>query len=353
MTKIGRLWKLIFVVCLLAVPTESRAQNAFAGIYTGSFFSSGDSGQFAVLLRTNGVAIFLAFDNFDETGFVNQSVTVAANGSFSKTNIDGEGTNITGQFTAGGLSGTYTSPGVTGGTFSGSRRSNAGSTRSIAGFYSGPLAGDVFVNGADVGDFNATFYYILSADGVGTSLIEGPATVLGQTEQFESGNFDVGITPSNICTSFSAPGASFTCSFNSSTFTYFGSFAFSDSGISISGDWSLTRQEPLPNNAPVAVADSYATTGSRSLVIAAPGVLANDSDPEGDPITASLVSGPANGSVTLQFNGGFTYNPTAGFDGVDSFSYRAGDGLAFGNTASVTIAVEGVVALPWLPLLLE
>ena len=57
------------------------------------------------------------------------------------------------------------------------------------------------------------------------------------------------------------------------------------------------------------------------MTIAAPGVLANDTDADGESLTAILVSGPAHGTVSLQPNGGFTYTPAAGFSGTDAFTY--------------------------------
>ena len=60
--------------------------------------------------------------------------------------------------------------------------------------------------------------------------------------------------------------------------------------------------------------------------MAAPGVLANDTDPDGDPLTAVLVTGPSHGTLTLNANGSFTYTPAANFTGTDSFTYRASDG---------------------------
>ena len=68
-------------------------------------------------------------------------------------------------------------------------------------------------------------------------------------------------------------------------------------------------------------------------------VLANDRDPEGKPLTAVRVSGPTKGTLTLNANGTFTYRPNAGFVGTDSFTYRASDGLATSNVATVTITV--------------
>src|SRR5206468_1341572 len=79
---------------------------------------------------------------------------------------------------------------------------------------------------------------------------------------------------------------------------------------------------------PVAVNDSYTVAENTPLSIATPGVLANDSDADGDPITAVLAVGPAHGSLTLNPNGSFTYAPTTNFLGADSFTYNANDGFA-------------------------
>jgi VCBS repeat-containing protein len=54
-----------------------------------------------------------------------------------------------------------------------------------------------------------------------------------------------------------------------------------------------------------------------------------------------LVSGPANGSLTLNANGSFTYTPNADYSGSDSFTYRANDGSTSSNLATVTIVVNG------------
>lgn len=82
--------------------------------------------------------------------------------------------------------------------------------------------------------------------------------------------------------------------------------------------------------------DGYATAAGTPLVVAAAqGVLANDSDPEGNPFTASLVTGPANGTLTLNPDGSFSYTPNAGFQGQDSFTYA----VTGGDTATATIAV--------------
>jgi VCBS repeat-containing protein len=96
------------------------------------------------------------------------------------------------------------------------------------------------------------------------------------------------------------------------------------------------------NDAPTAAIDAYFMDEDSSLDVLASGVLANDSDPDGDPLTAVLVDGPANGSLTLNDDGSFNYTPNANFNGTDSFTYKANDGLADSNPAAVSIAVNSV-----------
>ena len=94
------------------------------------------------------------------------------------------------------------------------------------------------------------------------------------------------------------------------------------------------------NSPPAAQADSFATDEDTQLTVNAPGVLANDTDPNNDPLSAVEVSDPANGTMTLDPDGSFAYTPNAGFSGTDTFTYRANDGAADSNTATVTITVN-------------
>ncbi|HSG24548.1 MAG TPA: S8 family serine peptidase, partial [Anaerolineales bacterium] len=83
------------------------------------------------------------------------------------------------------------------------------------------------------------------------------------------------------------------------------------------------------NDPPTAVDDSGYTTNEDTLLsVAAPGVLLNDSDLNGDALTASLVTGPSNGTLTLNSDGSFTYTPDSNFNGSDSFTYQANDGTS-------------------------
>lgn len=99
--------------------------------------------------------------------------------------------------------------------------------------------------------------------------------------------------------------------------------------------------ETSGNNAPQANNDSYGVVADGELVVNAPGVLANDSDLDSDPLTVALVEGPANGTLVLNGNGSFSYTPDAGYIGADSFSYQASDGSMMSNVASVGITVDG------------
>jgi subtilisin family serine protease len=92
------------------------------------------------------------------------------------------------------------------------------------------------------------------------------------------------------------------------------------------------------NAAPVANVDSYSVTVGQTLAVSAPGVLGNDTDADGDALTATLVSGVANGSLTLNANGSFSYTPST--DADTSFSYKANDGTVDSNTATVSIQVD-------------
>jgi hypothetical protein len=80
-----------------------------------------------------------------------------------------------------------------------------------------------------------------------------------------------------------------------------------------------------PPNAPVAAADSYTTDQDLQLSVAAPGVLSNDTDPNGDPLVAKPLVGPSHGSLTLSPDGSFVYTPASGFRGTDTFEYVAVD----------------------------
>lgn len=96
--------------------------------------------------------------------------------------------------------------------------------------------------------------------------------------------------------------------------------------------------------APVAVADTYTVSVNGTLNAPGNGVLANDQDADGDPMTVVLVSQARHGSVSLAASGSFTYVPTPGFVGFDRFSYRASDGTLSSQQTDVRIQVTAATS---------
>lgn len=124
---------------------------------------------------------------------------------------------------------------------------------------------------------------------------------------------------------------------------YFGpdSFTYTVGDASASGN-SATVSINVLHQAPVALDTTFSTsTGVALIRSAAQGVLAPGSatDPQGQPMTVSLLSATTNGILTLNPNGSFSYTPAAGFTGTDTFTYQVSDPIAVGNTATATITV--------------
>jgi VCBS repeat-containing protein len=135
-----------------------------------------------------------------------------------------------------------------------------------------------------------------------------------------------------------------------------GSFAYANDGTSAESD-SFTygasdgsKSSParvtitiIADRPPIASNDSYTAAPGTTLTSAAPGILANDTDPDGDPLTAILVSGVSHGTLTLNANGSFTYTSDAGNAAADSFTYQASDGTLQSNAATVTITIDSAI----------
>ncbi len=97
---------------------------------------------------------------------------------------------------------------------------------------------------------------------------------------------------------------------------------------------------------PVAVADTFATSEDSTLIVAAPGVLANDMSPTGDPLSAVAVQLPAHGDLALAADGGFTYAPAADYFGTDAFTYLAESAAGVSDTTLVTLTIAAVNDAP-------
>jgi hypothetical protein len=95
--------------------------------------------------------------------------------------------------------------------------------------------------------------------------------------------------------------------------------------------------------------DAYGVVEDVSLSIVAPGVLRNDRDYDGDAMTTSLVAGVSNGDLLFGSDGAFTYIPSQGFTGTDTFTYEAYDGDLYSEEATVILVVNAPAApgIPW------
>jgi VCBS repeat-containing protein len=123
------------------------------------------------------------------------------------------------------------------------------------------------------------------------------------------------------------------------TFTY---RATNGSEVSNAATVTITVASSQGNAPPVAVDDAYSVPEGTERAVSAPGVLANDTDPEGAPLTAMLVDDADDGTLTLNADGSFVYTPRAGFAGTDAFRYQAHDGSSPSAPATVTITVTEV-----------
>jgi MYXO-CTERM domain-containing protein len=113
-------------------------------------------------------------------------------------------------------------------------------------------------------------------------------------------------------------------------------------GPDADGDGLCDAGDPVP----VATADSYTTDEDAALSVSAPGVLDNDTDADGDSLTAVLQTDVSNGTLTLNVDGSFDYTPDADFNGTDSFTYVANDVTSDSNVVTVTITVTAVNDAP-------
>ena len=175
--------------------------------------------------------------------------------------------------------------------------------------------------------------------------IAGSNTItLGNTPLFAGGGNTGGVTLTN------SGGAFDTCSFsvnvtptttgaklNTVTTAFGGAYPLvSNDGNEGSATLNVTLAADTP---PVANSDTYSVSQDTTLTAAAPGVLGNDTDVDGDVLHAVLVTNATHGNVVLHSDGSFSYTPNPGFACTDSFSYKANDGTFDSNVVSDTINV--------------
>jgi hypothetical protein len=122
-----------------------------------------------------------------------------------------------------------------------------------------------------------------------------------------------------------------------------------DGGVNTSTPQTFTITVTPVNDAPVAVPDSYTTAENTVLIVATPGVLANDTDVDGQTLTAAIdVSNyPSHGTAILQPDGSFKYTPYLNYCGPDEFKYRASDEVVRTTLTKVSLQVTAVNHPPY------
>src|SRR4029079_14589629 len=114
----------------------------------------------------------------------------------------------------------------------------------------------------------------------------------------------------------------------------------------VQGTATVTITVAAVNDAPTAVGDGFTALKGHTLNIAAPGVLGNDSDVDGDPLPAVKKANPAHGVVTLAPDGAFSYTPDTGYVGPDQFSYWASDGTDHSPQRIVSLTAAALPPTP-------
>ncbi|MCA1453720.1 DUF4082 domain-containing protein [Bradyrhizobium sp. BRP22] len=176
-----------------------------------------------------------------------------------------------------------------------------------------PSAVSISANTTYVASYHTTGAYVATNNYFANAVTNGPLTAPSTTTAGGNGVYSYGGT--------STSGIFPTSSFNGAN--YWVDVVFAPSG-------GTSNQPPVANN------DSgYTTAQNTALTIAASALLANDTDPNGDQLTITGVSGAVNGTVSFNAQTNVvTFTPTAGYTGAASFSYAISDGR--GGTASAT-----------------
>jgi hypothetical protein len=121
--------------------------------------------------------------------------------------------------------------------------------------------------------------------------------------------------------------------------TFYAVTAYDDTGLESDFSEEVSYTPPAQNQAPVAAADTFSIGHNQSLSVPAPGVLSNDTDADGNLLTTVLMTGVSSGTLTLNNNGSFVFQPASGFSGTASFTYAASDGQRTSAVVTVTIQV--------------
>ncbi len=384
---------ILAVICVVAGRIEkAHSATRFAGAYFGSFSTSCGAGSFALLAYPDGRLIILAEQATGEDASAvdhRANEVVNPDGSFRISGFLGRNSTIVALFEPGKVEGEILGPDCPG-VVSGTKEPAEGFFMELGGYYTGSTEGTVTIvlcldpvflpfcaPDRFVSELLATYrgnlFSIMRADGFSYLLFErteftivNPTIVFSIPEpeseadiiriQLFDGKYRIDCPNSfRVECQFGTRGGFVTGVLNAQFFFLGGILAPAEGFFfgGLEGPYQLTRAAPLPNNPPTGVSDAYTFVGPlRRTVDADHGVLANDTDAEGDALTAVLDTGPAHGELTLRADGSFDYTPNRGFTGTDVFIYLANDGFSESAPVAVTVTVEPVKAMPWLQLLL-
>jgi hypothetical protein len=161
---------------------------------------------------------------------------------------------------------------------------------------------------------------------------------VGGTQQFTATVLDLHGNPlaASVSWSSSNPGVATVDASGLATGLSVGQTTITATSQAASGSATLVVFNP--NTPPVAHADTFQAIGNVTVPVAAPGVLANDTDGEGNTLSAVPGTFPTaqGGTVTINADGSFSYLSAAGFTGQDSFEYTVTDGI---DSATATVTV--------------
>ncbi|QFU17874.1 DUF4082 domain-containing protein [Microvirga thermotolerans] len=189
-----------------------------------------------------------------------------------------------------------------------------------------------------------------SGSGWQTALFSNPVTITPGVTYVASYHTDRGHYSAtsnyftNAVTSGPLTAPSSSASGGNGVFAYGASSLFPTNSYQATNYWVDVLFSPSSstvNRPPVASNDSgYSTTANTALAIPATSLLANDTDPDGDPLSITGVSAPSNGTVAFNAQTNtVTFTPAAGYTGQAGFTYTVGDGRGGSSSASVSLNV--------------
>ena len=183
----------------------------------------------------------------------------------------------------------------------------------------------------------------VSVSGPGTIPLRGIVTDDGLVKASPTSSWSVVNAPGSV--TFGDPSSPTSSVTLGAAGTYVLRLSANDGQYSDSDDVSIFVGEQS-NQPPIAMDEAYQTYEDVALSVGPPGVLQNDSDPDGDTLRASVSASPAHGSLSLNANGSLLFTPSANYYGSDSFTYFVSDGRGGVDTGHVSITILPVNDAP-------